>query len=270
MNNPFIFNKMPTQLRLLFIYFFLLISALPGIAQPALENKYPDYAFQNYQMSFDRVKAAFSKSEFNVRKMFEDKKIKYPCKNILFRAIKASNEFELWGRNQMDDTFVLIKHYKICALSGILGPKRWEGDKQVPEGFYFISDFKPNSAYHLSMLLNYPNYSDMMKGNKEHPGGDIYIHGACMTVGCVPMTDEWIEELYVISMIARINGQLNIPVHVYPLRYTQKGLDYIGKEYKDESEKQEFWVNLKRAYDYFEATHKTLPVMYDEKGNYAF
>ena len=95
MNNPFIFNKMPTQLRLLFIYFFLLISALPGLAQPALENKYPDYAFQNYQMSFDRVKAAFSKSEFNVRKMFEDKKIKYPCKNILFRAIKASNEFEL-------------------------------------------------------------------------------------------------------------------------------------------------------------------------------
>jgi hypothetical protein len=61
-------------------------------------------------MSFDRVKNAFAASEYNIRKMFEDKKIKYPCKNILFRALKASNEFELWGRNGIDDTFVLIKN----------------------------------------------------------------------------------------------------------------------------------------------------------------
>lgn len=254
----------------IFILFLLLHSFFFSEAQPPLENKFPDYTFQNYQMSFDRVRVAVAKTDYNVRKMFDAKKIKYPCKNILFRALKGSNELELWARNSMQDTFVLIKNYKICALSGILGPKRWEGDKQVPEGFYFLSDFKPNSAYHLSMLLNYPNYSDMILGNKDTPGGDIYIHGACMTIGCMPMTDEWIDELYSISIAARTYGQLNIPVQVFPLRYTQKGLDFIGKEYKNDEDKQKFWVNIKRAYDYFEETHKTLPVMYDDKGNYAF
>ena len=120
------------------------------------------------------------------------------------------------------------------------------------------------------MLVNYPNYSDLIAGDKTKPGGDIYIHGACMTVGCMPMTNELIEEIYVLALISRVHGQLNIPVQIFPLKYTQKGLDYLGKEYKNETEKHSFWINLKRAYDYFEATHKTLPVMYDERGNYAF
>lgn len=232
--------------------------------------KFPDLAFQTYQMSFDRVRNAYLKHEPEIKKMFEDKDIVYPCKHIFFRSIKSTSDFELWARNSLEDTFVLIKNYKICALSGILGPKRYEGDKQVPEGYYFISDFKGNSNYHLAMLVNYPNYSDVIAGDKEHPGGDIYIHGACMTVGCLPMTDALIEEIYITAMIARIQGALNIPIHIYPIRYTQKSLDYVGKEYKNEVEKQKFWVNLKRGFDYFEATHRLLPVMYDENGNYAF
>ncbi len=254
---------------IVFFFLFVLPSFL-AYAQPQLTMQYPDYQFQNYQLSFDRVKTAFAKNEFNIKKMFADKGIKYPCSNILYRGFKASNDFELWARNSNQDTFTLIKNYKICALSGILGPKRYEGDKQVPEGFYFIAEFNPKSNYHMAMLLNYPNYSDMIMGDKEHPGGDILIHGTCMTVGCMPMTNEWIEEIYVISLIARINGMLNIPVQVFPIRYSQKSLDYVGREYKDEVVKQKFWINLKRAYDYFEATHKTLPVMYDENGDYAF
>lgn len=238
--------------------------------KPSLENKYPDYTFLNYQMSFDRVKNAVNKHETDIKRLFQEKGISYPCAHIFYRSFKASSELELWARNSNQDTFTLIKKYKICALSGILGPKRYEGDKQVPEGFYFISDFNPKSNYHLAMLVNYPNYSDLIEGNKEKPGGDIYIHGSCMTVGCLPMTDPIIEEIYVTSMMARTHGQLNIPVHIYPIRYNQKSLDYIGKEYKNETEKQKFWVNIKRAYDYFEATHKTLPVMYDDEGNYAF
>lgn len=256
-----------------FLRVFAFLCLLPVSAfaqQPQLTMTFPDYTFQNYQLSFDRVKAAFAKNETGIKKMFAEKGIKYPCANILYRGLKASNDLELWARNSNQDTFVLIKNYKICALSGILGPKRYEGDKQVPEGFYFISEFKPKSEYHLSMLVNYPNYSDLIEGDKERPGGDIYIHGACMTVGCMPMTNELIEELYIVSMIARIHGQVNIPVHIYPVRYSQKSLDYIGREYKDEFGKQKFWINLKRAYDYFEATHRILPVMYDEKGEYAF
>lgn len=255
----------------LFLMIFLAVYSSSAFAQkPTLENKYPDYAFMNYQMSFDKVKNAMINHEPAIKKMFENNGIKYPCINILYRGFKASNDLELWARNSVSDTFVMIKKYKICALSGILGPKRYEGDKQVPEGFYFLSDFKPKSNYHLAMLVNYPNYSDMVEGNKEHPGGDIYIHGACMTVGCLPMTDPIIEEIYCISIISRTNGELNIPVQIFPIRYNQKSLDYIGREYKNELDKQKFWVNIKRAYDYFEATHKTLPVMYDENGDYAF
>ena len=239
-------------------------------AQPPLELTFPDYQFLSVQHSFERVKTAASKNEPAMKKMFADKNITYPCPNILFRVFKSTNDFEMWARNSIADTFVLIKNYKICALSGILGPKRYEGDKQVPEGFYFIEDFNPKSNYHLAMLLNYPNYSDMMIGDKEHPGGDIRIHGKCMTVGCMPMTDEFIEEIYAICVASRTNGELNIPVQIYPLRFTQKGLDYLGREYKNEEGKHRFWVNMKRAYDYFEATHKTLPVMYDDKGDYAF
>jgi len=249
---------------------FLVLCTLVSFAQPALQVAYPDYQFLNFQNSFERVKVASAKNDQTIKKLFQDKNIKYPCTNILYRAFKSTNDMELWARNTMTDTFVLIKTYKICALSGILGPKRYEGDKQVPEGFYFIEDFNPKSNYHLSMLLSYPNYSDRLTGNKENLGGDIYIHGKCMTVGCMPMTDEFIEEIYATCLTSRTNGELNIPVHIYPLRFTQKGLDYLGREYKNEESKHKFWVNLKRAYDYFEATHKILPVMYDEQGEYAF
>jgi murein L,D-transpeptidase YafK len=259
--------------RFYFITCFLLssfVSFSQTAAQPPLEISYPDYQFLNFQNSFERVKIATTKSESAVKKLFTDKNIKYPCSNILYRAFKSTNDLELWARNSINDTFALIKNYKICALSGILGPKRVEGDKQVPEGFYFIEEFNPKSNYHLAMLINYPNYSDLMNSDKEHPGGDIYIHGKCLTVGCLPMTDELIEEIYSTCVMARTNGALNIPVHIFPLRFTQQALDYLGKEYKAEEGKHKFWINLKRAYDYFEATHKTLPVMYDEKGEYAF
>jgi murein L,D-transpeptidase YafK len=251
---------------LLVSFFYYTVS----IAQPSLEPKFPDYDFSYIQKSVDRVVVANSKSVSTIQKLFTDKKIKYPCKNIFFRSFKSTNELELWAKNTLQDTFILIKTYKICALSGILGPKRWEGDRQVPEGFYFIDEYNPKSAYHLSLLISYPNYSDSKLGLKEQLGSAIYIHGACMTVGCLPMTDVIIDEIYTIALDARINGQLNVPVHIYPLRYTTKGLDFLGKEYKNEAEKHKFWINIKKSYDYFEATHKLLPIVYDENGDYVF
>ena len=250
--------------------FCFVVFALDLQAQPPLEINFPDNQFLTFQQSFERVKTAGGKTEARIKKLFADKHIQYPCAHILYRAFKSTNELELWARNSVADTFVLIKTYQICALSGVLGPKRWEGDKQVPEGFYFIEEFNPKSNYYLAMLLNYPNYSDKFFCDKEHPGGDIYIHGKCMTVGCLPMTDEWIEEIYTTCIMARTHGALNIPVQIFPLRFTQRGIDFLKRAYKNEESLHRFWVNIKKAYDYFEATHKTLPVMYDEKGDYAF
>ncbi len=254
-------------------YLLLVISTLLCIdatAQPPLEPQYPDNQFQNFQLSMQRVKQAYNNSDQALRKAFKKKGIKYPSKHIYIRSFKGSNEFELYARNRISDTFTLIKLYKVCALSGILGPKRWEGDRQVPEGFYFIEDFNPRSNYHLSLLINYPNYSDQFFSNQEKPGGGIYIHGGCMTVGCLPMTNQYIEEIYTVCLQARTAGQMYIPVHIYPVRFNKRSLDFLGREYKDEAVKHKFWINLKRAYDYFEATKKVPPTMYDSEGNYTF
>jgi len=176
---------------------------------------------------------------------------------------------ELWARNDDTTQYRLIKTYHICALSGILGPKRWEGDRQVPEGFYFIDEFNPKSDYYLSLLINYPNYSDSMLGGNTKLGGNIYIHGGCVTIGCMPMTNEIIQELYVVCLNARLNGENNIPVHIYPTRFTKPGMNFLNREYGRDTEKQKFWVALKESYDYFEKYHKILPVMYTEDGKYA-
>jgi murein L,D-transpeptidase YafK len=226
--------------------------------------------FKSYQMGAPRVAKAYAQYNENLKKAFEAKGLAYPPSDVYIRSFKAHNEFEVWVKNPDVDTYTLFKEYKICALSGSLGPKRWEGDRQVPEGLYFISDFNPKSDFYLSMLLNYPNYSDLILGNKSTPGGDIYIHGGCMTVGCLPMKDEGIQEIYTLCLNAKLNGQNNIPVHVFPVRFNKAGINFLGREYAEDTTKQKFWINLKAGYDYFEKNRMILPVMYTPEGKYVF
>lgn len=226
--------------------------------------------FRNFQFSFTRVSQAWAKTNDSLRKMFVENGLAYPPKDIFIRAFKGQNEMELWARDVDTAQYKMVKLYHVCALSGILGPKRYEGDRQVPEGLYFIDDFNPKSDFYLSLLLNYPNYSDMILGDKQRPGGDVYIHGGCVTIGCLPMTDPVIQEIYTLCMNAKINGQNYIPVHIYPVRFDRRGLNFLGRQYATDTTKQRFWVNLKGDYDYFEKNHKLLPVMYTPDGKYAF
>lgn len=240
------------------------------LASSSLHAQTDESTFRNFQFSFSRVSNAWSHYNDTLRKAFTSKGIPYNGSEIFIRCFKSNNEMELWARPDDTSAFTLIKNYRVCALSGVLGPKRWEGDRQVPEGLYFIEDFNPKSDFHLSMLLNYPNYSDRIQGNKEKPGGDIYIHGGCVTVGCLPMTDPVIQELYTLCLNARLGGQSYIPVHIYPTRFTRTGLNFLGKNYAGDEAKQKFWVNLKSGYDYFETNHKIKPVMYSPDGKYVF
>ena len=118
------------------------------------------------------------------------------------------------------------------------------------------------------MLINYPNYVDNLQGAKIRRGGDIYIHGGCVTVGCMPMTDEGIKEIYTICLNAKVNGQENIPVHIFPTRLTKSGWAYLAREYVNYPENQNFWESLRAGYEYFEKNHKLLPVMYSPEGKY--
>ena len=129
---------------------------------------------------------------------------------------KQERELELWVLPANGDRFELLRTYEICKLAGMLGPKRKQGDRQVPEGFYAIDLFNPVSAYHLSLRINYPNHRDRLVAKSGKLGGDIFIHGGCKSVGCIAITDDAIEELYWIAVQARGRHQRSIPVHIFP------------------------------------------------------
>ncbi len=244
-----------------------LIAVLAGCFSAPLLAQDADADFKEFQLGCTRVSDACKKYNDSAAKEFRKKNIAWPPKDIYLRAFKSQNELELWARNNETTEYKLIKTYRICALSGALGPKRAQGDRQVPEGYYFIEDFNPKSDYYLSMQLSYPNYSDRLLG-KENLGGDIYIHGGCVTIGCMPMTDDGIKELYTVCVNARINGQEFIPVHIFPNRMNKAGMNYLKNQFQSEPVKQQFWSELKAGYEYFEKYHKILPVMYTPEGKY--
>ncbi|NOQ37095.1 MAG: hypothetical protein GQ569_14585 [Methylococcaceae bacterium] len=146
---------------------------------------------------------------------FKKAKIAYPPKAVMLLALKQEKSLELWAKNQGDYTF--IRRYPIAKLSGKAGPKLKEGDKQVPEGAYAITWLHPNSSYHLSMKLNYPNAFDLLHAveeKREDVGSDIFIHGKAVSIGCLAMGDTIIEELFVLSTAVGIE---NIKVLIAPV-----------------------------------------------------
>jgi hypothetical protein len=131
---------------------------------------------------------------------FAKAKVSYPPKEITLIALKQEKKLELWARDSGEPRF--IRDYYILAASGGAGPKLRQGDRQVPEGVYRIVGLNPNSHYHLSMKINYPNEFDLAHAWQErrfNPGGDIFIHGKTASVGCLAMGDEAIEELFVLA-----------------------------------------------------------------------
>lgn len=186
---------------------------------------------------------------------------------VYIRAFKQEKLLQVWLKNSSNANYKLFKTYPICASSGVLGPKRKEGDGQVPEGFYKIDLFNPTSIYYLSMRISYPNASDIILKDGKNAGGAIMVHGNCVTIGCIPMTDEKIKEIYVLCLEAQ---NRNKPVHIdiFPAKLTDANLKILAANYSKSI--LTFWNNLKTGYDYFEL-HKTLPkVKTDLKGNYTF
>jgi len=226
-------------------------------------------SFVDFQKSNVRVANAFKLKEDTLAKQFKKEGLSWPPKQLYIRSFKYDSQLEVWARNNSTEPFKLIKTYKICALSGGLGPKRIEGDYQVPEGFYYINMFNPKSTYYLSLGLNYPNVSDQLLSDSVKPGSDIFIHGTCVTVGCIPIMDNQIDELYLLASYAKSNGEDFIPVHIFPVRFNNpKSMAFLEKVTKDDKVYGDFTQSLEKVYNYFEK-HKTLPVItVNNKGNY--
>lgn len=223
----------------------------------------------DYQKSSNKIADVFNNKADTLKKQFEAKGLVWPAKYVYIRSFKYDALLEVWVKNNYKEQYKLFNTYRVCMQSGTMGPKRLQGDFQVPEGFYYINEFKPNSNYHLSLGLNYPNASDRILSDSLRPGGDIYIHGSCVSVGCIPLTDGQIEELYIITSYAKASGEDFIPVHVFPVKYNQRrSFEYFKTTTKNNPSLQKFGLQLKVFFDKFEETKQIPLVLINNKGEY--
>ncbi|MFN7132319.1 MAG: murein L,D-transpeptidase family protein [Myxococcales bacterium] len=242
--------------------------ALLAIAVVLLPSLALADAFRDAQLKYPRVKKAFENKGEKMRVLFREKGLAWPPKGIALRVFKQEKVLELWGQ-EPGGTFRKVWEYPVCATSGTLGPKREEGDLQIPEGFYTVSVFNPWSNFHLSLGVSYPNASDRLLGTKGRLGGAIMIHGSCVTIGCVPITDDFIEEVYVAAVEAHAAGQRQIPIHIFPARLTDEGLAALARATTDEK-LVAFWRELKVGHDLFEKDRRVPRFSVDRDGRYRF
>src|SRR3954469_13246366 len=170
-----------------------------------------------------------------------------PSSPILIRAFKKEAELEVWKKAR-DGRFVHLKTFPICRWSGQLGPKRKEGDRQTPEGYYAItaSLMNPNSKHYLSFDTGFPNAYDRAHGAT---GTALMVHGTCSSAGCYAMTDTGMAEIYALMREAFRGGQKAVQLQAYPFRMTADNLVLHRMD-----PNVAFWRQLKEGSDRFEAT----------------
>ncbi|PWS26806.1 hypothetical protein DHW03_12295 [Pedobacter yonginense] len=221
--------------------------------------------FKETQIKFERVEKAYNEKWEDLAKFVHTGGFGNDF-SMLINAYKTEGKLEVWLKAKSAKLYSLFRTYDFCAHSGTLGPKVIEGDGQTPEGFYYINVFNPMSSYHLSLGLNYPNTVDYARTGKDRKtGSDIYIHGDCVTVGCIPLTDEKIKELYILAVEARNSGQEKIPVHIYPFKMTNANLNKYAINFPAQLS---FWKTLQLGYFAFEKS-KTMPNIEEVDGKYS-
>ncbi len=213
-----------------------------------------------------RVAAARIRRGATVTDRFRQAGVSYPPRELFLRAFKHEAQLEAWARSDAE-TFTLIHTYPITYSSGKPGPKRREGDRQVPEGFYQIDRFNPLSLYHLSLRVNYPNASDHILSDREKPGFDIYLHGGDGSVGCLPLGDDGIEELYLMALDAGNRGA--IPIHIFPARMSGPAWEEFATPLRwNDPGLASFWETLQPGFDAFEHGHRPPTIVVQKDGRY--
>ena len=167
----------------------------------------------------------------------------YPPAKMKLVGLKKEKRLEVWVA-PTNGGFGLLKSYPIIGTSGGLGPKLVEGDSQMPEGIYRIDFLNPNSRYHLSLHVDYPNAYDRAKAvvdGRTKLGGDIMIHGSAWSDGCFAMGDPAAEELFV---LAAETGLANVSVILSPVDFRVRELP--DKKHKLPSWAQELYAMIKQ------------------------
>ena len=193
-----------------------------------------------------RSDGAWKRRRATVVRLFEQAGVAFPPARLFLRVYKAEEELEVWAAGKASAPLRRIATYRICAQGFPSGPKQRQGDGRTPEGFYTLDLYNGWSSYHLAMRVSYPNRLDRKLGRT---GGAIMIHGRCASIGCLAMTDERVEELWVMANAAR--KRRAVVVHVFPGRELET---FIAGA--DHPPLRRFWLDLKAGHDAFEATHR--------------
>ncbi|HXB42295.1 MAG TPA: L,D-transpeptidase family protein [Bacteroidia bacterium] len=221
-------------------------------------------SFLKQQLKYPKVAASYKEKWSAISKKLKTNGIDSANYKVLIRIFKEEKLLEVWLKSKNSDKYIHYGDYDICRSSGELGPKRTEGDYQVPEGFYSVNFFNAFSDYYLGMQIDYPNQSDKILGRKPY-GGQIMIHGNCVTIGCIPITDDKIKEVYLLCLFSKGAGN-TISVEGYPFKLSEANM----QKTKSNCDKKlfDFWNNLKIVYDYFEKNKKTPVVGVEKNGLY--
>lgn len=245
--------------RILYSLFFLsLVNLCPGQS-----------GFKESQQSYSRVREAYRSKWEGLDRLLKTKGLDSATLELYLVAFKQERELEVWARNSNEEVYKQLISYKICRTSGVPGPKRRQGDLQIPEGFYHLAAYNPWSSFHLSMCINYPNPSDRILGVKGNLGGDICIHGSCVTIGCLPLTDERIKELYLLCVEAKNSGQARIPLTIYPARLNLENYARLRESYSDDEDRLNLWQDMHTAYTLFQSKHLLPEITFMSDGRHS-
>jgi murein L,D-transpeptidase YafK len=198
-----------------------------------------------------------TRAEATLQERFELAGVDYPPQRIQLIALKQSRRLELWAYQK--DHWRYVHDYAVFAASGEAGPKLREGDKQVPEGFYRIVELNPNSHFHLSMKLNYPNAFDWMQATREgreKPGSNIFIHGSAWSSGCLAIGNRYVEELF--YLVGRVGlEQAGVLILPYDFRRSEIRLKADAPEWLGQ-----LYAHLKLRMDDFPLAEKVSTCAY--------
>lgn len=176
--------------------------------------------FRQTQQSYPRVRAAYHEKGDSMKAHLSAIQLEPGEIELYVRAFKLEKALEIWTRKKGGDAF------------------------------------NPWSSFHLSMCIDYPNPSDRILGKQGNLGGNICIHGSCVTIGCIPLTDDVIKEVCLLCVEARNNGQVNIPVTIYPAKMNGLNYSILYALHMNDPDKLNLWTDLKTAYELFQSNHR--------------
>ncbi len=198
-------------------------------------------SFVDQERSSFKLAGILNGKEDTLQKEFVAKGLQWPANYVYIRSFKYDAQLEVWVKNQLKKNTSFSKHIRSACRAAQWGQKDCRVITRFPKAFIISMNLIRIAIIISALGLNYPNASDRILSDSLRPGNAIYIHGSCVSVGCIPVTDDEIEEIYIIASYARANGEDFIPVHVFPIRYNSKrSMEYFKTAVKNNPSLQKF------------------------------